>query len=489
MRVFTRSPTILIGMAMNYRTNAVLVGVSLLVSGLLTGCSSEPSTAPPPVVGYADTVVWAVNVGGPAHDGIDGVTYRADEGVLGGTVQAMERVKGSQDSTIYQSYRAGDIVVQQPLPNGTYDLTFHFAEPEDLPVGTRIFDVFTEDTHVIESLDVRLARDGKHISALTRTVSGVEVTDGQLDVTFAASAGEPVLSALVVRQQVVDTRAWKLVWQDEFEYTGPPDSMLWNIETWPARKVNDEDQAYTAREKNVRVENGLLILEAHKEAYDTAEYTSGRIQSQGKGDILYGRVEVRAKLPAGQGTWPAIWMLPSNPYTYATTCSAPEEWQGSATCDAWPNSGEIDIMEHVGYDMNNVHGTVHNKAYYWINWEQRKGSIEAETVDEAFHVYALEWTPERIDVFYNGTRYFTYMNEGTGWRAWPYDHPYHLILNVAVGGMWGRAGGPIDDSIFPVHMEVDYVRMYQLANESALVMNTCMIVFDANGIVTSAFVE
>jgi beta-glucanase (GH16 family) len=323
-----------------------------------------------------------------------------------------------------------------------------------------MFRVRAEGELVIDSLDVRGARDGKHHSALTRTATNVAVADGQLDLTFDALVGEPILNAVVVRQKVEDTRDWTLVWEDEFDIDGAPDSLRWTPNIWPARKVNDEDQAYTDRRENVRVENGHLILEAHKEDYDGASYTSGRIHTQGKGDILYGRVEVRAKLPAGQGTWPAIWMLPSDPYRYATTCSDPDEWQGSPTCDAWPNSGEIDIMEHVGYDMNNVHGTVHNKAYYWINWEQRKGSVETVDATEAFHVYALEWTPERIDMFFDGARYFTYVNEGTGWRAWPYDHPFNLILNVAVGGYWGRAGGPIDDTVFPVRMEVDYVRVF-----------------------------
>ncbi len=453
---------------MNLTYLFLLSGVSLLILSLLGGCmqgTPEPAptgdTAGTSGIFYADTVVWAVNVGGEAYVGVDGVAYRADEGIIGGTVAPMDTVLGSQDGTLYRTYRAGDIAIQAPLPNGRYDITFHFAEPFDEPVGSRVFSVLAEGNVVIPDLDVRGARDEKYVSALTRTVSDVEVTDGQLDVTFEASVGEPVLSAIVVRQKVEDTREWNLVWEDTFDYEGAPDSSKWSYNVWPARKVNDEDQAYTDRLKNVRVENGRLIIEAHKEQYDNAEYTSGRIHTEGKGDILYGRVEVSAKIPAGQGTWAAAWMLPSDPYRYATTCEEPEEWQGSATCDAWPNSGEIDILEHVGYDMNNVHGTVHNKAYYWINWEQRKGSIETVNAEEDFHVYAVEWTPERIDMFFDGTRYFTYVNEGTGWRAWPYDHPYNLILNLAIGGAWGRAGGPIDDSIFPVQMEVDYVRVYE----------------------------
>ena len=206
----------------------------------------------------------------------------------------------------------------------------------------------------------------------------------------------------------------------------------------------------------------MLIIEAHKEDYEGAAYTSGRVHSSGKGDVLYGRVEVRAKLPDGRGTWPAIWMLPSDPFHYATTCTAGDDWQGSETCNAWPNSGEIDIMEHVGYQMNHVHGSVHNQAYYWVKWEQRKGRVLANDVADTFHVYALEWTPERIDIFVDDTVFFTYMNEHNGWEAWPFDQPFHVILNVAVGGWWGRAAGGIDDRIFPRRMLVDYVRVYRL---------------------------
>jgi beta-glucanase (GH16 family) len=211
----------------------------------------------------------------------------------------------------------------------------------------------------------------------------------------------------------------------------------------------------------MRVENGLLVLEAHLEDYDNAEFTSGRLHTRGKSDILYGRIDVRAKLPAGHGTWPAIWMLPSDPYRYSTSCAENEDWQGSETCDAWPNSGEIDIMEHVGYDMNTVHGTVHNKAFYWINWQQRKGSVQATNVDSEFHTYSLEWNEDYLYVLYDGSPYFFYANDKSGWRSWPYDHPFHLILNLAVGGMWGRGGGEIDRSVFPARMEVDYVRVYE----------------------------
>ncbi len=423
-----------------------------LAALLLSGCNQDPAPTDP---------VWAVNVGGPAYQAADGTRYRAEEAIGGGTVGRLEAVLGSQDPELYKSYREGDLTIAQPIANGSYDLTFHFAEPTETARGGRVFDAFAEERRVIDDLDVMLFRDGKIRSALTVTVPGVAVADGELNVRFEAAAGRPILSALLVRAKQQPAPSWELIWRDEFDVDGPPDPTQWTPEEWPPRKVNDEDQAYTPRPENLRVEDGHLIIEAHREDYHDASYTSGRIQSAGKGDFLYGRFEARAKLPRGQGTWPAIWMLPSDPFRYATTCSDDADWQGSEDCDAWPNSGEIDIMEHVGYQMNHVHGTVHTKAYYWIKWEQRKGRILLDDVADEFHVYALEWSPERIDAFVDDSLYFTYVNESTGWEAWPFDHPFHLILNVAVGGAWGRAGGPIDESAFPQRMVVDYVRVYR----------------------------
>lgn len=406
-------------------------------------------------------LVWAINVAGPAYRAADGTEFSAEEHVEGGEIGTMPDVKGSQDPTLYKTYREGDIRISRALDNGIYDVTFHFAEPDEIGGGQRVFDTLVQGQRRIRELDVMSSRDGKTISALTVTVPDVSVENGMLNIEFEATAMAPVLSALVVRNKQRPAPSWQLVWSDEFDYEGAPDPEKWTPDIWAARKVNDEDQAYTDRSKNMRVEDGHLIIEAHREDYGDAKYTSARLHSADKGDFLYGRFEIRAKLPRGQGTWAALWMLPSDPFKYATTCQAGDDWQGSETCDAWPKSGEIDILEHVGYEMGHVHGTVHNQAYYWINWEQRKGRILLDDVDTAFHVYSLEWSPERIDIFVDDVHYFTYVNEDTGWESWPYDHPFHLIMNIAVGGAWGRAGGPIDDSVFPQKMFIDWVRVYQ----------------------------
>ena len=234
-----------------------------------------------------------------------------------------------------------------------------------------------------------------------------------------------------------------LVWSDEFEYTGLPDTSKWGYDVGGHGWGNNESQYYTQnREENARVENGVLVIEAYREAFQGRRYTSARVISKHKGDWKYGRFEIRAKLPRGRGTWPAIWMLPTD-WVYG----------------GWPDSGEIDIMEHVGYDMNRIHGTIHTQRFNHTKGTQVGTSRLARNVDTEFHIYAMEWRPDRIDIFLDGERYFSFSNDGSGFAAWPFDQRFHLLLNIAVGGNWGGAQG-IDDSIFPQRMEIDYVRVY-----------------------------
>jgi len=243
---------------------------------------------------------------------------------------------------------------------------------------------------------------------------------------------------------------YHMIWQDEFDGQGHPDSSRWNYETGGDGWGNNELQYYTERRlKNARLENGRLIIEAHKEYYQGNDYTSARLTTRNKGDWAYGRIEARAQLPAGRGTWPAIWMLPTQ-WIYG---------DGS-----WPDNGEIDIMEHVGYDEGVIHGTIHTDAYNHMIGTQRGGSTEVSDATEAFHEYAIEWTPAEIRWYVDDRRYFTFENQEEGWEKWPFDHPFHLLMNIAIGGDWGGAQG-VDDGIFPVQMQVDYVRVYQTAGQ------------------------
>ncbi|HEX8427119.1 glycoside hydrolase family 16 protein [Hymenobacter sp.] len=245
----------------------------------------------------------------------------------------------------------------------------------------------------------------------------------------------------------------ELLWSDEFNYTGLPDSVKWTYDVGGSGWGNKEAQFYTkARRENARVENGHLIIEARREALNPPNpYTSTRLVSRvkGGGSLTYGRVEVRAQLPAARGTWPAIWMLP-------------DDWKYGDK--SWPANGEIDIMEYVGYRPAIVQASTHCKKYYFRTNNQKTDSISVPTATTAYHVYAMEWTPETITALVDGKSYFTSRNEHSGWEAWPWDHPFHLLLNVAVGGEWGGKKG-IAETAFPQQMLVDYVRFYKLKQQ------------------------
>lgn len=242
---------------------------------------------------------------------------------------------------------------------------------------------------------------------------------------------------------------WRLVWADEFNYTGLPDPAKWGYDVGGHGWGNKELQYYTdKRKENARVENGSLIIEARRDAWEGHEYTSARLVSKGKGDWTYGRFEVKAKLPSGRGTWPAVWMLPS-----------------TKTYGGWPDGGEIDIMEHVGSDPDVVHASVHTKAYHHSIKTQKTANIHVHSARSQFNVYAVEWTPEEIRGFVNEQHFFTFNNErptnpAADHKQWPFDKPFHLLLNVAVGGTWGGAEG-VDQTIWPQRLEIDYVRVYQ----------------------------
>ena len=238
---------------------------------------------------------------------------------------------------------------------------------------------------------------------------------------------------------------WKLVWSDEFDKNGLPDSTKWSFEVQKPAWVNQELQNYTdKRLENCRVENGNLIIEARKDNYQGLDYSSARIKTEKKADWLYGKVEVRAKLPKGRGTWPAIWMMPTN------------NKYGS-----WPNSGEIDIMENVGFEPGIIHASLHSKDNNFTNGKMRTSSLKIPNVEDNFHNYTLEWTESTIKISIDKEIVGSWTKPiNGGWATWPWDDKYHLILNLAIGGSWGGQQG-VDDSIWPQKMEVDYVRVYQ----------------------------
>ncbi|MFM8450272.1 MAG: family 16 glycosylhydrolase [Haliscomenobacter sp.] len=242
-----------------------------------------------------------------------------------------------------------------------------------------------------------------------------------------------------------------LVWSDEFNYEGLPDSTRWGYDVGDGcPRVcgwgNNEQQFYTEKNlRNARVENGSLVIEAHQEPTGGKPYSSARLVTRGKQTWTYGRIEIRAKLPAGKGTWPAAWMLP-------------EVW----SYGEWPACGEIDIMEYVGYAPDSLFGTVHTQAFNHLNGTQKGARVQWPTpLENVFHIYSIDWTPDYISFLCDDTPYFRFDRmPGSDYKSWPFDQPFHLILNLAVGGNWAGSRG-IDTDIWPRRMEVDYVRVYQ----------------------------
>jgi len=238
---------------------------------------------------------------------------------------------------------------------------------------------------------------------------------------------------------------WKLVWADEFDQPdgSSPRASNWNYDLGASGWGNSELQNYTARTNNARIESGQLVIEARKEDYSGSAHTSARLKTQGKWQWTYGRIEARIKVPRGQGIWPAFWMLGTN-----------------IPSVGWPKCGEIDIMENIGREPDMLYGTIHGPGY--SGDQGISGNIKlpnGAALADAFHVFAVEWTANRIEWFWDGQSYFSASPEklppGT---AWVYTAPQYLILNVAVGGKW--PGYPDATTTFPQRMLVDYVRVY-----------------------------
>ena len=244
----------------------------------------------------------------------------------------------------------------------------------------------------------------------------------------------------------------KLVWRDEFDGSAL-DTSKWHYDTAFNKKgwFNKELQYYSAnRSENLRVANGVLTIEARHEELDAAKfpdwggqnYTSGRIYSAGPG-WTYGFYEIRAKLPCARGMWPAIWMLPT-------------------VMKKWPEDGEIDIMEQVGAEPNLIYSTLHTGLFNHVKGTQKSAQKLVPTSCKAFHVYQLDWRPDRIDIGVDGKGILRVHNDQPGNKgAWPFNVPFKMIMNLAIGGDWAAVKG-IDDAAMPQRMEVDYMRVWQV---------------------------
>lgn len=256
--------------------------------------------------------------------------------------------------------------------------------------------------------------------------------DGQLSMAQSASSSSGMFK--------------RMVWADEFNTPGLPDTSKWNYEQGYIR--NREMQYYTReRRENAVVANGVLTITAAKDSFmengKVHPVTSASLVTKGKQAWTYGRIEVRAKVPSSLGTWPAIWTLGTN--------------MGQV---GWPACGEIDILEHVGYMPDTIHFNVHTKKYNHAVHTGKGTQIGYVAPYANFHVYAIEWFADHIDWYFDGAKVFSYANENTGVESWPFDAPQYLILNLAFGGAWGGTRG-VDVASLPQHFMIDYVRVYQ----------------------------
>jgi len=250
-------------------------------------------------------------------------------------------------------------------------------------------------------------------------------------------------------KNVSETTPYQLIWSDEFDIDGLPQSTHWTFEEGGHGWGNNEKQFYLKNSlENAYVKEGKLYIVALPKKYENNNYTSAKLTTYQKLDLQYGKIEVRAQLPRGKGTWPAIWMLP-------------ESIQNGT--EGWPACGEIDIMEHVGKDPNVVHHSLHTELYNHIKNTQITYFEKYEDLFDTFHTYEIEWTDQKISFYVDGLKKYEAFKGQDGKdmtnAGWPFDKPYYLILNLAIGGNWG---GEIDDSIFPAQLVIDYVRVYQI---------------------------
>ncbi|HWT66000.1 MAG TPA: glycoside hydrolase family 16 protein [Terracidiphilus sp.] len=270
----------------------------------------------------------------------------------------------------------------------------------------------------------------------------------------AAAVAKQRPSSTGANMPAAPSQSWKLVWHDEF--SGPdgsqPDPSRWTLVTGGSGFGNAELQTYTDRPLNAHLEKGNLVITAMKESYTASDgiaraYTSARMQTKQHFDAQYGRIEARIKVPAGVGLWPAFWMMGSN-----------------VDIVGWPECGEIDIMENIGKEPGAVHGTLHGPRYsgeYALTGGYHLP--QGQRFSDRFHRFSAEWEPGVIRFYVDGQLFETQNTDSIPYyKRWAFDHPFYLLLNLAVGGHW--PGDPTADTVFPATMLVDYVRVYSPAH-------------------------
>ncbi|AXY74313.1 T9SS C-terminal target domain-containing protein [Paraflavitalea soli] len=350
-------------------------------------------------------------------------------------VQSPDRVNITlADTRIVMGQEQG-AVIQATIHKNTFDSVLNKSNwTAQLPSGVTI-----DSLQRVNDTTVNVVLAGNSLANYSRFTLRLTIAGSEL-------AGPAAAQYLALGNVVFEGNPnYTLIFEDHFNGTGLPDLTKWTVDPRPKGWINGEQQVYTDTSyDNARVRNGSLVITGKKDYpnYNTTEpWSSARLITRNKVDFRYGKVEVRARLPRARGSWPAIWLMPT-----------------TESYGAWPKSGEIDIMEHVGNNFGTVLSTVHTQNNNWTNGGHLSASKLIPDVDTVFHVYALEWSEDSLRFTYDGVKVYTYVNPKTDWKDWPFDQKFHIILNVAIGG---GMGGAITEANWPDSMLVDYVRVYQ----------------------------
>lgn len=261
-----------------------------------------------------------------------------------------------------------------------------------------------------------------------------------LQLALPAAVSVPVVIAADAGANGVEKEGYELIWQDEFDGVAI-DPANWTFDLGAGGWGNGESQYYTDRSENAAVLGGMLVISALQEKYDGSYFTSARLKTEGLRAFRYGWIEARVKVPEGKGMWPAVWLLGTD-----------------FNRIGWPECGEIDIMEYIGKEPDLIMGTAHGPGYSgplgFSRWNRREFNIADE-----FHTYAIDWTADRIDWYFDGEHYYTFQKEDIGEREWVFNRPFFILLNLAIGG---QLPGPVGlDVTFPKQYFIDYVRVYR----------------------------
>jgi beta-glucanase (GH16 family) len=432
----------------------LLVAGAALTSGEHVSRPARPAAREPgrEDLGRPPPTSWTTRIAAGPSTLVDarGQRWLPDTGHVGGhSAVTTARIEGTSSQAIYQHERWGMRAYVIPVPaTATYAVKLYLAETTFSRPRQRVFDVMAEGVVKASDVDIIEAAGKNHAYHVGFTAA---VTDGQLDLGFIDKADRAKVNAIEVALLRRSTAARRLVWSDEFNGArdAPVNGRRWRHETGGAWG-DGELQSYTSRTANAYQDGrGRLVIAARAERFQgtdsiTRHYTSARISTKDRYAFRYGTFEARLQTPVGRGIWPAFWALGTD-----------------IDRSGWPECGEIDVMEQLGQEPTKTFGTIHGPRNGGArDYKPGHSIVHTAPLSQAFHTYGVQWLPDSIQFYFDGRPYgaIAAADLPAGSR-WVFDHPFHLLLNVAVGGRW--AGSPDASTTFPQALRVDYVRVYQ----------------------------